>query len=286
MASFSLAAMVHRARPGMRRKVIVLREIAAPAVMATDLFRGSYLPIVETLSAAVPRILATYERTLAELTTDSPADVQADLDGLDAELRRLILTLTPRLRDWAWRLERYVRGKWRGAVLSASGVELGTLIGPETARQTLEAAIEWNVALVKDVGEQARRRIASSVFTGLNQRRAAREVAAEIRDAVAMSRRRSIGIASDQLSKLSAALAAERRRDAGLSVFKWRHSGKKHPRPHHKSRDGMLFSENPGEVGKMVEGQRVNAPPPADDRASVPPWCGCREQGCLVFAFD
>lgn len=326
--SFDLASMSRRAR-NIRRPAVVIRDIVPPAVLATDLFRGVYLPVVNGWAARVERIIAEYERTLAESVqdgytvdqansvpepglrvscckiagarqqdvtpaavgpnptvvrlTDSPADVHAVLEEVAEALTRLVLTLTPRLRAWALNVEKWQRSKWRSAILSATGVDLQTVIGPELARTTIETAIEWNVALVKDVNAQARQRIANAVFTGLREVGSARDVAKEIREAVAMSRRRAIGIASDQLSKLTSALAAERRREAGLDTYKYRHSGKLHPRPWHKARDGNLYSEDPERVGDVVEGQTVNPEIPADDRAGVPPFCGCREQAVVIF---
>lgn len=280
--TFNLAAMARRTR-NIRRRSITLPPIAAPATFATSLYRECYAPIVEAAATAVPRIVAEYERSLSELTTDSPSDLSRVLDLVAGEMARLVLTLTPRLRGWAFRVERHMRRRWIGVVLSVTGVSLDTLIGPETARETLETAIARNVALIRDVGAQAQGRIAEAVFRGLTQRQPAREVATAIREATAMARHRSIRIASHQLSALSAQLAAERRREAGLTIFKHRHSGKLHPREHHKARDGKLFSERAEDVGREVEGQRVNAAPPADDRAGIPPFCGCREQGCIVF---
>ena len=283
MARYDLAAMVRRARPGMRRRAIVLREIAPPATMATSLYRAVYRPIVLAWEGAIPRILAEYERSLAEMVTDSPADLSALLDGLAEELRRLVLDLTPSLREFVLRVETWTRGRWRGAVLSATGIDLGTLLGPLDARITVETAIERNVALVRDVSDQARGRIADAVFRGLNQRRPARDVAKDIREAVDMGRRRAVRIASHQLSSVSAELADERRREAGLDVWKWRHSGKLHPRPHHKARDGKLYSENSARVGTEIEGQTVLTPPEPDDWPGRPPFCGCRSQSVMVF---
>lgn len=218
------------------------------------------------------------------MTLDSPADVEAELGYVETDIQRLLIELTPRLREWAVRVERWQRGRWRGAVLSATGVDLQTLIGPESVRQTLEAAINWNVSLVKDVSAQARQRIASSVFSGLNQRRPARDVAREIREAVAMTRRRSINIASHQLTAISSALDEERQSEAGLDVWAWRHSGKVHAREHHRARDGNLYSDNPARVGTKVGSKTVLAAPKRDDQPGMPPFCGCRRQGIVVFA--
>lgn len=277
MPRFDLAAMVRRARPGMRRRAITLREIAPPAVMATDLWHTAYRPVVQAWERALQRIMAEYERSLSAITTDAAADLDRELGTTESELQRLLLVLTPRLRDWALRTEGWIRGKWRGAVLSATGVDLQTFIGPEDVRETIEAFIARNVSLVRDVSEQARARIADAVFRGLNQRKPAREVAAEIREAVAMGRRRALGIASHQLASLSNTLAEERRREAGLDTWMWIHSGKKNFRPEHKARNGKIY----GDTAEAAKAEGVLPRPP--DMPGELPYCACRSRGVIVF---
>lgn len=279
---YDLATLARRAR-NPRRKAIVLRDIAPPATLATDLYLSAYAPIVALWARQSARIMAEYERSLAALTTDSPVDLERLLAEGGDEFSRLFVLLTASLRDWSVRVERYQRGKWRGAVLSASGVDIETLIGPEDARETLAEYVGWNTSLIRDVSDQARRRISNAVFAGLTQRKPAREVAAQVREAVAMTRRRSIGIASDQLSKLTSALADERRREAGLDVWEWRHSMKRHPRADHQARNGRLYSESKVRTGTIVEGKTVEAEPPADDKPGRPPYCGCRALSVLIF---
>jgi len=261
---YDLAAMLRRTR-NPRRKQIVFRDIVPPATLATDLYLAAYKPVVEAWSRAAERVIAEYERTLSTLVTDSPADLQAALDAAGSDMERLFILLDAALRDWGVHVERWQREKWRGAVLTATGVDINTLIGPEDVRQTLEQIIAWNASLVRDVSAQARTRIGNAVFAGLQNRTPAREVAKQIREAVAMSRRRSINIASDQLSKLTSALASERRREAGLDQWKWRHSGKLHPRETHLARNGKLYDDE-------------TAP---EDLPGRLPFCGCREQAVI-----
>lgn len=279
--NFDLATLTRRAR-NPRRSAIILRDIAPPAMLATDLFRACYLPVLDAWREAVPSIVATYQRSLAELTTDSPTDLDGDIQRADGALQRLFILLSPRLRSWALRTEAWFRGRWRGAVLSATGVDLETMLGPEGARQSLEQAIAWNTSLIRDVSDQLRQRISATVFAGLQARQPAREVAAAIREASGMARDRSLRIASDQLGKLTSALADERRREAGLPVWKWRHSGKRHPRSWHKARDGHFYSEG-ARVGTVVNGVTVERAPAPDDLPGRPPFCGCRAQSVVVF---
>ena len=264
--SFDLAAMMSRVRRP-RRKAIPIRDIRPVAVLATDLYRAVYLPVIQAWEQARDRLLAEYARTLAGMTQDSPADVEGQLGTIERELDRLLLILTPRLRDWALRVERWHRGKWRGAVLSATGVDLQTMIGPESVAETLEALIARNVGLVESISGEARGRIADSVFRGLTERRAARDVAREITDAIGMARARALRVAADQLSKAASALDGERMREAGIDEWTWRHSGKLHFRPEHKARDGKVYS--------------FAKPPP--DMPGEKPYCGCRKQALIRF---
>lgn len=273
---YDLAALARRAR-SIRRKSITLRDIIPPAVLATNLFQRCYSPVVSHWTAAIPRIMAEYERTLSTMTTDSPADVQREIGAAESGFLRLILFIEPKLRDWAVSTERWWRGRWRGAVLSATGVDLDTLIGPEDVRDTLEVTIARNVALVKDVSQQAQQRMSDAVFRGLTQRKPAQEVAAELREAVAMGRARSIRIASDQMTKLTSALADERQAQAGIDTVEWRSSHKRHPRPHHAARDGKLYDR---ETRRAIDGSETV---PADDWVSRPPFCGCRTLSRISF---
>lgn len=263
---FSLAAMTRRLR-NPRRSEIPIRDIRPPATLATSLYRSVYLPMIQAWERGLEPILAEYERTLTRMTTDSPADVQANLETVSAEIERLVLLLTPTLRDWALRVERFHRGKWRGNVLSATGVDLTTLIGPEDVAEPLEAVISRNAGLVKDISAQAHGRIADSVFRGLTNRTPARDVARELRDAVGLARDRALRVASDQLTKATSALDGERMRQAGIEAWLWRHSGKLHYRPEHKARDGKRYTFTD---------------PPADTPGQLP-YCGCRKQAVVEF---
>lgn len=277
MPAYNLAALARR-QSNIRRKSITLRDIVPPAMLATDLYRATYLRVIEAWTAALPRINAAYERTLSSMTQDSPADVGAEIDDAASAIDRLILLLTPQIRDWAFQTEQWWRGKWRGAVLSATGVDLQTMLGPEDVRISLETAIEWNTALVKDVSSQARQRIGNVVFDGLRNRTPAREVAKTISDAVGMGRDRSMRIASDQLTKLSNSLADERRREAGIDTWKWRWSHKLHGRKEHIARDGKEYADT---AAGADEAEGILPPP--DDRPGQLPYCGCRAQGVVRF---
>jgi hypothetical protein len=285
MPRFDLKAEARRTR-NIRRRSITLGEVAAPQMLATDLYNSVYRPIIQIWADAAKPIAEEYARTLAQMTTDSPADIQGQIDAAESAATRLMLTLTPSLRRWAVRVEAAVRQRWVRQVFSATSVDLSTRLSVFDVEDTLQSYLAWNVDLVKDVSAQTKKRISDAVFSGLNERRPAREVAKQISEAVGMGRRRAQLIASDQLSKLSASLADQRRIEAGITVWEWRHSGKKHPRVRHEARDGLYYSDVASQVGKSVGGKVVNAPPERSDRPGAPPYCGCRSRSVLVWEWD
>lgn len=267
--AFDLRAIAHaRHRKRGRR---TFRLIAPTPALASDL-AAIYLPFVRAWGDAIDAITVEYERTLSALTTDSAADLGRVMDATEGGLLRLFLMLSPRLRDWALRVERWHRGKWVGAALTASGIDLSTILTPGDVAETVETVIARNVALVRNVSDQARARIADIVLRGVQQRLPARDVAKGLRESVAMSRRRALNIASDQASKLSSELDTARMKQAGIEKWEWKHSGKLHPRSWHRARDGKVYSWD-------------DAPAP-DDMPGVPPYCGCRKLAVIDFDED
>lgn len=275
MPRFDLATLARQARPGSRKRSITLREIAPPAVLATDLYRTCYKPVIDVWKAALPRILDAYERSLSEMTLDSPADVNAEVESAANEATRLILLLTPRVREWALKVESFVRKAWTGTVKSSTGVDLTTILTTGDVTAPLEQHIQWNTDLIADVSGQVRQRVSNSVYSGLTERKPARDVAREINEATDLGRDRSQRIASDQLGKLSGSLAEQRQRDAGIEIVIWRHSRKLHPRARHAARDGKKYRLD---GYKAVEGGEVVPP---DDWVQRQPYCGCRTQAWI-----
>jgi SPP1 gp7 family putative phage head morphogenesis protein len=199
------------------------------------------------------------------MTTDSPADVHGEVAKVEAEASFLQILLNTRIADWVGKLEKWQRGKWTGAVLSATTVNLQTILGPADVRNTLENRIASNVDLIKDISAQNRRKMTQAVAQALTNRTPTKVLAKELREIVDVGKKRSIRIASDQLAKISSELSQERRREAGIDTFKWVSSGKVNARVEHAARNGKIYTE-------------ANPPP---TRAGAEINCGCVEVGVL-----
>jgi hypothetical protein len=267
------------ARRNSRRRNVTLRPIVPTSAQATDIAR-IIAPAWRIWAENVERIMAEYDpKPLGDgLTLDSPDAIQRILDAIGGEfLTRLVAEITPGLRRLSVRTETWHRAKWAAAVKAGTGVSLDTVLTAQPVQETLEAWIQRNVALAKNISDQAQARIADAVFRGYEARLPAREVAKAIREAAGLGRKRALRIAADQSSKLTAALDAERQAEAGIAWFRWRHSGKLHPRAWHKARDGRVYALK---SGKARDGDETI---PRDDRPGMQPWCGCRAQAYLAI---
>lgn len=263
---YDLAELWRRTR-NPRRKEAVLRKVTIPQTQATNLFRAAYLPTIEAWERAVEPIVAAYTRTMEELATDTADNIADELAAASESATAVQVLLSLHLDNWASRVEAIHRDKWRGAVLTATGVDLQTLIGAGDMRGTIAATIERNVSLVSSVSDEARRRISNAVWNGYRNRESPATVSKEIRAGVAMSRKRAIRIAADQNVKLASSLNEERRREAGIDTWLWIHSGKLHYRPEHKARHRKKYTDE-------------TAP---QDLPGQLPFCGCTSQAVVTL---
>jgi hypothetical protein len=146
-----LAAAIKR----RSRRAIVLPNIAPTQAQADDLAR-IYLRVVAMWREGAAGIVAEYERTLGEMTTDSAGSTGGAIDGVQVQVNRLLLSLDPALRDWVVRVERVLTGKWVRGVLSATDVDLSTVLSPSDVSDTVEAVLEWNTSLIRDLSDELR----------------------------------------------------------------------------------------------------------------------------------
>lgn len=258
--------MIRRTR-NPRRSAITLRPIQPTAAQAGDLYRATYRPIIQAWQSAIEAIAARYERALpvTDAIHDSIFDLESILSAIEGELQRLVLSITPGLREFALRMEGWERGKWRGAVLTATAIDLQTILSPADVTDTVDAFVTRNVGLVRSVSDETRARVGDIVLRGYQARTPIRQVSKEMAEAVGMSRKRALRVAADQSSKLAARLDQARQEQAGLTSFKWRWSHKRHGRQIHMAHDGKIYRWD--DLPK-VDGK--------DDSPGLLPFCGCR----------
>nr|WP_254799549.1 phage minor head protein [Falsochrobactrum sp. TDYN1] len=233
-----------------------------------------YMSVVRVWKAGVnDRIFPAYKQALAEqiasdrLMRDRVGAVEAEIEAVEGEAVRTVLTFRGLFQLWADRLQLWHMRRFISTLVYATKVDLSTQMHAGDVTETLEDMIARNVSLVRNVSDQARGRIADIVYRGLQNRTPPRDVAKQLSEAVGLSRDRSLRIAIDQSQKLSSALDKERQLQVGMTSFKWLHSGKKHYRPEHLARNGKVYSWD-SEVAKS-------------DPPGFAPFCGCKAKGLL-----
>lgn len=279
MPAFNLPAAAKR--QGLRRNT-TLRPIEPTQAHAQEL-AALYLAVVRAWQRNLPAIMAGYTvPTLDSLTTDAPRDHQQAIDRVEDEIARLVRAFGFGVERFTTRIERWHRSRWQAAVRAGTGIDLTAILTAQPAAETIEAFIARNVALVKDISAQTQGRIADAVFRAYQNRTPTRELAKELREAVDLGRKRSLRVASHQNNALSSALDTQRMAEAGIDLWKWRHSGKRNPRLEHKAKDGRIYRlgsnkrVNPDGTA-LPDGETIEA----GQGPSELPNCGCRKQAYL-----
>ena len=244
------------------RATKTLRPIFPTQKQAANL-AGIYIGVLSVWS--VDYLTSIYSRTRAEMVHDSVGELEIAIEQMASNAVNAILNFRFLFDNWLAGIVRWHAQKFAANLKYATNVELSSVIGPAPA-DTLQATIARNVALVRNVSDKARQDISEIIYRGLSQRTPVEQVAREIREALGMGRARSRRIASDQLSKISAALDTSRANDLGLTSWEWKHSGKIHFRPWHKARDGNVYEDGnlPADV--------------VNDQPGFAPFCGCKKR--------
>lgn len=265
--AYDLAGIVRRS--GTRK-----RSVAAKPVVPTQIREGAlasiYLEVVRAWQIAIrEQLLPAYGDAVATLTRDEePVSM-----GLSAVLRtianglgQVVTSLRPRALRWLTDFGGWHTNRFAQTVQAAAGVDVRYIMSPTEIAQTIDIALERNVALISSVNEQIQARVAERVWAGVSQQTPRDVLAKDLAQVIGTSRARAKRIAVDQTTKVSADLDKIRQQEAGLDEFKWRHSRKLHPREFHKERDGKIFRWD-----KL----------PADGKPGSLPFCGCKAEPYL-----
>lgn len=264
MASYNLPEMVPRT--GNRQRIITLPGIEITNALTRKLERINRRVMQPWISRR-ERINEIYVAELARRMQLDRSDPLSDLFGqLSIEVDRLLDDLEIDAESWAAEVEAWHREKWRRAVLTGTGLDISYLVGPAEAQESIGDFINRNTALIRNVSDETRRKVADIVYRGFQERTGSRDVAREISRQIGISRRRALRIATDQANKLSGTLDRQRQREAGIEFWKWRHSGKRHFRPEHKARNGKIYTDK-------------NAP---QDLPGQLPYCGCVREAVII----
>jgi SPP1 gp7 family putative phage head morphogenesis protein len=214
--------------------------------------------------------LQTMDGQIIGIMKDSIDDIDRLIELIVLQTQQAMARIQVRVRGWSTKVEERHREEFSKGVLTATGINMATVLDPSSVSGTVGHYVTWSTSLIRDVGDEARRRIANAVLEGVRQRTPVRELAKTIQELEPMSLRRARNIASDQTTKLNNALDRARQQEAGIDAFTWIHSGAAHPREWHADRDGEVFAWDTDEID-------------TGDFPGEPPFCGCVAQATLVL---
>lgn len=258
---FDLAALARQR--GMRRASIDLRPIEPTAAIASDLERGTAEIIRETERAIRELLLPVYEPRPSVTADDASNAIAEALAAVGNAIRRLVVNINPFATRWALRVEDWHRRKFAANVKAGTGADTVAFLSAIDAQDQVQAATEWAASLIRGLSDDLRKQVESLTWAAYANQTPRAELAKDLTERIGVSRARARFIARDQTTKLAANLDRLRQQEAGITEYKWRHSGKAHPRPEHVARDGKIFAW---------------ADAPADGHPGTQPNCGCRAQ--------
>jgi SPP1 gp7 family putative phage head morphogenesis protein len=265
--AYDLAGIVKRTNP--RRRSVAARPVV-PTKTREDALASIYLEVVRGWQTAIrEQILPAYEQSVAVLTRDDDPvaiGLAAILRVVAEQMGRVVVSLRPRALRWLTEFGGWHTNRFAQTIQAAAGVDVRHIMSPTEIAQTIDIALERNVALISSVNEQTQSKVVERIWAGISQQMPRDEMAKELAQVIGTSRARARRIATDQTAKMGAALDEIRQKEAGLDEYMWRHSRKLHPRDWHRARDGKVFD------WKDI---------PANDMPGVPPFCGCKKQPYL-----
>lgn len=215
------------------------------------------------MQKAIQRMVKDYgkelQKTLAEFATaaDSGVAMDANLGGqldrmfgrLDKHWAGVFGKLARKLaKTTVERVDRLSKRKLDQSLKELSGgLAIKTPELPESMISTLQVATNRNVGLIKSIQSRFHEQVSQEVLNNIGDQQAAFENAKKLVSRVYWHGERTEDrarlIARDQVAKMSSEMSAARAKSAGITKFKWRHSGgSADPRKLHLQYNNVVFS--------------------------------------------
>lgn len=183
---------------------------------------------------------------------DDAIDVlTATLEQQGEEVSRLVLTLSPLLREYTTRVERWHRDRWLSVIRQAIGIDADLLLSPDATASPVRAALERNIGLITNLSDDIKGKVTREVWDGVANATPRREIGKQIAETMKIGRERADFIARDQALKISSSLDQARQTEAGIEEYRWRTVEDGRVRPSHKAHNGKIYkwSAAPADTG-------------------------------------
>ncbi|PZR88366.1 MAG: hypothetical protein DI537_23805 [Stutzerimonas stutzeri] len=255
-------------RRGFRRASIDLRPIEPPTALGSEIETAALAILRAAQDDIRDRLLAVYESRPNQTQDDASQTIAEALAAVGNAIRRLVVSVSPAVSRWSVRVEDWHRQRFAANVKAGTGADVVAFLAAHDAQDQVEAAAAWAASLIEGLSDDLRKQVESLTWAAYANQTPRAELAKQLVERIGVSKTRARFIARDQTTKLAANLDRLRQQEAGITEYRWRHSGKKHPRPEHVARDGQIFRWDS---------------PPDDGPPGTQPNCGCRAQAHLTL---
>jgi len=142
---------------------------------------------------------------------------------------------------WVGLLDRFQRSQWVRQVKRATGMNVDNMAPFVSSDPDLRAAVQWSVALIRDLNDDMRRRFETVLADATARRLPPAQIERDLARQIKITRRRARLIALDQTRKIAAKMNELQQVAAGIDQYVWQHSFRQNPRKHHVRRQGLRF---------------------------------------------
>lgn len=236
---YDLRALARRG--GIRRSGIDLRPIEPTTALASQLETEAFRILRAAHEEIRGRLLTVYAPRPVQTQDDASSTIADALAAVSNAIRRLVVNIAPGAARWAVRVEQWHRQRFAATIRAGTGADIVAFLTAQDAQDEVEAAVSWAASLIEGLTDDLRRQVENLTWAAYANQTPREELARDLTQRIGTSRARARFIARDQTTKLAANLDRLRQQEAGITEYRWRHSGKKHPRPEHVARDGHIF---------------------------------------------
>lgn len=256
-------AWVKEARVGKRRAV--LRPIGATVACETALRAATLRILREGASLVAQQVLPATISAKAQMMRDTMNWFERAMGSLRQLFERMIDGAREDIkRAFETEDQRHSR-RFNEAARAAIGIDLGRVIVGEGLTNSIEAAVQQNVALIRGLTGDVAKRLEAALLRAMTKGLNNAEIAKIITREFGIGRRRAALIARDQAASFNGNLNRIRQTAIGVTEYVWSTSGDERVRgredgrypnakPSHWAREGKTFKwSDPPEGGAPGE---------------------------------
>jgi SPP1 gp7 family putative phage head morphogenesis protein len=274
----NVQAWVKQARAGKTRRA-VLRPITATVACQKGLESIALRILRQGAARVAADVLPAAISAKAQMMRDDLNWFERAIRGLRDLLGGLVDDASEAIRETLETEEQRHSRRFNESARAAMGIDLGRVIVGEGLTNTIEAAVQRNVALIRgltgDVAKRLETQLLAALTQGLNNAEIAKIIAREF----GLGRRRAALIARDQAASFNGDLNRIRQTAMGVTEYQWSTSmdervrgnpDGKYPnaRPSHWDREGKTFKWSS---------------PPSDGHPGQPINCRCTARAVIEF---